>query len=130
MMKGDSLTNENYVRYAMRNYDNPHCMGIKEFEEDLARIVYLKRLFRRYKQDTVLRERLILNHLITFCNVFGIEAGTRLLFFKIDMDLHYILKTFLVFLGYLSDTQPKFSLEVDIVKIVMDTEIISRLRRI
>lgn len=130
MMKGDSLTNENYVRYAMRNYDNPHCVGIKEFEEDLARIVYLKRLFRRYKKGGVLRERLILNHIITFCNVFGVEAGTRLLFFRIDCDLHYILKTFMVFLEYLPEDRQKFNLEVDIVKIGMDQEIIKRLRSI
>jgi hypothetical protein len=129
-MKGDSLTDENYVRYAMRNYDNPQCTGIKEFEEDISRIVYLKRLFRRYKKSGVLRERLILNHLITFCNVFTIEAGVRLLFFRIDSDLHYILKTFLVFLGYLPDGQPKFHLDVDMVKIVMDKEIIARLRGI
>jgi hypothetical protein len=129
-MKGDSLTDENYVRYAMRNYDKPQCTGIKEFEEDISRIVYLKRLFRRYKKSGVLRERLILNHLITFCNVFTIEAGVRLLFFRIDSDLHYILKTFLVFLGYLPDGQPKFHLDVDMVKIVMDKEIIARLRGI
>ena len=129
-MQGDSLTNENYIRYAMRNYDNPYCVGVKEFEEDLARIVYLKRLFRRYKKGGVLRERLILNHIITFCNVFGVEAGTRLLFFKIDSDLHYILKTFLVFLEYLPEDKQKFNLEVDIVKIGMDQEIIKRLRSI
>lgn len=129
-MKGDSLTNENYIRYAMRHYDNPYCVGVKEFEEDLARIVYLKRLFRRYKKGGVLRERLILNHIITFCNVFGVEVGTRLLFFKIDPDLHYILKTFLVFLEYLPEDKQKFNLEVDIVKISMDQEIIKRLRSI
>ena len=129
-MKGDSLTNDNYVRYAMRNYDNTHCTGIKEFEEDLARIVYLKRLFRRYKKSGVLRDRLILNHIITFCNVFGIEAGTRLLFFRIDADLHYILKTFLVFLEYLPDCQPKFNVGVDTIKIAMDSEIIRKLRSI
>ena len=129
-MKGDSLTNDNYVRYAMRNYDNTHCTGIKEFEEDLARIVYLKRLFRRYKKSGVLRDRLILNHIITFCNVFGIEAGTRLLFFRIDADLHYILKTFLVFLEYLPDCLPKFNVGVDTIKIAMDSEIIRKLRSI
>jgi len=129
-MKGDSLTNENYIRYAMRHYDNPYCVGVREFQEDLARIVYLKRLFRRYKKGGVLRERLILNHIITFCNVFGVEVGTRLLFFKIDPDLHYILKTFLVFLEYLPEDKQKFNLEVDIVKISMDQEIIKRLRSI
>jgi hypothetical protein len=62
--------------------------------------------------------------------VFGVEAGTRLLFFKIDHDLHYILKTFLVFLEYLPEDKQKFKLEVDIVKIGMDQEIIKRLRSI
>ena len=129
-MIGDCLNEENYVRYAMRNYDNPHCMGIKEFEEDLARIVYLKRLFRRYKKSGTLRERLILNHIITFCNVFGVSAGTRLLFFKIDPELHYILKTFLVFLEYLPEDEQRLDIEVDIVKLQMDQEIIKRLRSI
>lgn len=121
-MMGDSLTEENYIRYAMRHYDNPHCIGVEEFQEDISRIVYLKRLFRRYQKDGVLRDRLILNHLITFHNVFGTEPARRLLFFKIEPDLHYILKTFMVFLGYLKDS--------DLTDIVMDQHIVDRLRRI
>lgn len=126
----DPITETNYIPFAMKYYDNPYCKGVSEFEEDMARLVYLKRLFRRYKKSGVLRERLILNHIIVFCNVFGLEAGTRLLFFRTDPDLHYILKTFLVFLGYLPEGQPKFRLEVDVVPIVMDTGIIERLRGI
>lgn len=126
----DSLTETNHIPFAMKHYDNPYCKGMSEFEEDMARLVYLKRLFRRYRKSSVLRERLILNHIIVFCNVFGLEAGCRLLFFRTDTDLHYILKTFLVFLGYLPEGQPKFRLEVDVVPIVMDTGIIERLRGI
>lgn len=121
-MNGEPLTEENYIRYAMRHYDNPHCLGVAEFEDDLARTIYLKRLFRRYQKDGVLRERLILNHIITFHNVFGVEPAKRLLFFRLESDLHYILKTFLVFLGYLSENE--------MVEIVMDQKIISRLRKI
>jgi hypothetical protein len=62
--------------------------------------------------------------------VFGLEIGIGILFFKIDPDLHYILKTFLVFLDYLPEGQPKFLINVDTVKIVMDPEIITRLRKI
>lgn len=127
---GDSLTEQNYIRYAMNHYDNPQCTGIDEFEEDMARLIYLKRLFRKYSKNGVLRERLILNHLIVFCNVFGLEAGVRLLFFRIDPDLHYILRTFLVYLGYLPEGQPEFRLEVDVVPIVLDMKIIDRLRSI
>jgi hypothetical protein len=126
----DSLTEQNYIRYAMNHYDNPQCKGVSEFEEDMARLIYLKRLFRKYRKTGVLRERLILNHLIVFCNVMGLEAGVRLLFFRIDSDLHYILRTFLVYLGYLPEGQPKFKLEVDVVPIVLDMKIIDRLRSI
>ena len=125
----EPLNDKNYVRYAMNHYDNP-AGGIEEFEEDMARIVYLKRLFRRYQKTGVLREQLILNHIMTFYNVFGVEVATRLLFFRMDTDLHYILKTFLIFLSYLPDGNPKFDVGIDVVSITMDPEIINRLRRI
>ena len=128
-MFGEPLNDKNYIRYAMNNYDNP-MGGIEEFQEDMARIVYLKRLFRKYQKTGVLRENLILNHLITFYNVFGVEVATRLLFFRMDADLHYILKTFLVFLNYLPDGNPRFEVGVDVVSISMDRQIISALRNI
>jgi len=124
------LTEENYILYAMKNYDNPQCMGMREFQEDMARIVYLKRLFRRYKKSGVLRDRLILNHIITLYNVFGMEAATRLLFFRIEADLHDILKTFLVFLEYLPSQQPKYQVDTDIIALGIDTRVADRLRRI
>ena len=124
------MTEENYILYAMKNYDNPQCMGMREFQEDMARIVYLKRLFRRYKKSGVLRDRLILNHIITLYNVFGMEAATRLLFFRIEADLHDILKTFLVFLEYLPSQQPKYQVDADIIALGIDTRVADRLRRI
>lgn len=128
-MYDESLNEKNYIRYAMKNYDNPSG-GIDEFEEDMARVVYLKRLFRKYHNCGVLRERLVLNHIITFFNVFGVEVATRLLFFRIECELHYILKTFLVFLNYLPDGNPKFNLGIDIVSIPLDQKIVDTLRRI
>lgn len=129
-MKSERLTEENYILYAVKNYDNPQCTGMREFQEDMARMVYLKRLFRRYRKTGVLRERLILNHIITLYNVFGMEAATRLLFFRIEPELHDILKTFLVFLEYLPTQQPKYQLEADIVALSIDREIANRLRKI
>lgn len=85
----------------MSHYDNPSCTDIVEFHEDMARFKYLKRLFRKYKSsDTSVRPRLVFNHLIVLYNVFGIDAATNLLFYRIDADLHSILKTYLVFLNY------------------------------
>lgn len=128
-MFGEPLNDKNYIRYAMKNYDNPSG-GVEEFEEDIARIVYLKRLFRKYVNTGVLRERLILNHIVTFYNVFGVEASTRLLFFRIEKELHYILKTFLVFLNYLPDGNPRFNVGVDVVSIQLDSKIVEMLRSI
>ncbi len=94
------LTDSNYILYAMKAYENPHCMGVDEFQEDLNRTKYIKRLFRKYQRNNVLRERLILNHIIIFCNVFGVQPGIRMLFFKMERDLHEYLKTFLIYLEY------------------------------
>jgi hypothetical protein len=74
---------------------------MSEFEEDLSRIKYVKRLIKRYKTTGELKERLILNHIIVLANVFGIESSARMLFFKIDKEDYDILKTFLLFLNYM-----------------------------
>ena len=79
------LTDVNLLNYAMKHYDNPECKSIEEFQEDLTRTKYIKRLFRKYKTSGELKERLLLNHIIIFYNVFGIEAATNILFFKIEI---------------------------------------------
>jgi hypothetical protein len=120
------LNDDNFLMFAMKHYDNPQCKNIDEFHEDMNRIKYLKRLFRKYKTSGVLRERLILNHIIIFTNVFGVEAGSRLLFSRIEEDLHTFLKTFLVFLDSLPNSIP----ETDLVMIPLDRRIITKLREI
>ena len=92
------LNEENYLVYALKNYNSPECSGMDDFEEDVKRFKYLKRLFRRYERSGVLNDRLILNHLIVLYNVFD-KAATSLLFYKIDNEHWSILKTFLVFLN-------------------------------
>ena len=76
---------------------------MSEFEGDLKRTKYLKRLFRRYKITKSLKERLILNHLILLYNVFGVEPATRILFFRVDEADYDVLKTFLVYLNYMPE---------------------------
>jgi hypothetical protein len=120
------LNDDNYVLYAMKHYDNPQCSSIDEFYEDLNRIKYLKRLLRKYKTHGILREQLILNHLIIFYNVFGIESSTRLLFSRIEHDLHSYLKTFIVFLNNLPEKIP----DIDLLMIPVDIRIANKLRKI
>ena len=95
------LTEENFTLYAIKHYDNPNCKGTAEFEDDLKRFRYLKRLFRKYTAGKGLKERLIVNHLVVIYNLFGAEAATRMLFLKIEKKYWSQLKTFLVFLSYM-----------------------------
>jgi len=96
----DDLNEDNFMMYAMKCYTSPHCI-MSEFESDIKRTKYLKRLFRRYKITKSLKERLILNHIILLNNVFGTEASARILFYKIDERDYDILKTFLMYLNIL-----------------------------
>ena len=95
------LTDANFMMYAMKAYDNPHCLDIDEFHSDLKRIRYVRRLLDRYCNRGELNERLILNHIVILYNMFGPEATSRMLFFKIDNVFWPQLKSFLVYLNIL-----------------------------
>ena len=126
-MRFNELTNENYLMFALLHYDNPHCIDIKEYFEDVRKLKYIKRLFNRYKEDGVMKERLILNHLILFYNVFSNEAATRLLFFRVGKEHHSLLKTFLIFLNKMPEQINDTLYSSDI---SLDKEIIEILRKI
>jgi hypothetical protein len=98
----DNLTEDNFLIYAMKCYNSPHCI-LSEFDSDIKRTKYLKRLFRRYKSTKVLKERLILNHIILLNNVFGPVPTARILFYKTDERDYDILKTFLEYLDIMPD---------------------------
>ena len=94
----DDLNENNFLMFAMKEYINIQCTDMDEFYDDLKKIKYIKRLFNLYLNDGQLKERLILNHLIVFYNVFPAKAGTRILFYKIEQVFWPILKTFLFFI--------------------------------
>jgi hypothetical protein len=95
------LRESTFLIYASKYYDNPHCSDISEFEEDLKRFQYLRKLFGRYRQDADLKERLILNHLIIIYNMFGPEA-THMLFMKLE-EYHDLLKPFVEYLNFMPE---------------------------
>ena len=99
----ETINADNVVMYAIRHYDNPHCVDEQEFLDDMKRFKYLKRLFRKYDTTKELKSRLIINHIIVLSNVFGVDAATTLLFFKIDRQHWSILKTILVFLHHMPE---------------------------
>ena len=92
----ENLTEENFQLFAMKYYTNPHCADILEFQADLKRIRYIKRLFKKYRESGELKERLILNHLIVIFNSFGIEASLNMLDLKLDERHWPVIKPFLI----------------------------------
>lgn len=109
-MHFDKLDDTNFFLYAAKYYDNPSCFDTLEFYEDLNRFKYIKRLFSRYDETGELKERLVLNHIIVLYNLFGVDATTRLLFFKLKGYYHYLIP-FLTLLNYLPDKVYNIGLE-------------------
>lgn len=101
------ITNENFLLFAIKHYDNPQCVGEEEFYDDMKRFTYIKKLFSKYDESKILKERLILNHIIIITNLFGVDAGTTLLFFKTDQKYWTYLKTFLLYLNMLNEYELK-----------------------
>lgn len=97
------LTANNFDLYAAKYYDNINCIDMLEFYEDLNRIKYLKKLFKKYKETNDLKPRLVLNHLTVLYNVFSPpSACTKMLVLKLRMYITY-LKPFLIQLNYWPD---------------------------
>ena len=101
----DVLTHKNFKLYAAKMYNNPECLDVNEFKQDLNRFKYLKRLLKRYELTGDLQERLILNHIIVLTNVFGNEAAATLLLFKIEREYWSVLKTFLQYLNVVKEDE-------------------------
>ena len=110
------LTSETIDIFAKRHYDNKGASQ-EEFDDDMNRFKYLKRLFRKYDTSKEFKSRLIINHIIILTNVFNIEAATTLLFFKIDKQHWSILKTVLIFLNYMPENE---MVDLDIDQSVME----------
>lgn len=116
------LTEENLFIYAAKHYYNPKFIDAEEFEEDLKRFKYVKRLLNRYIETGRLSERLILNHLIVVFNVFGMEAGLNILKLKLNNQHWPLIKPFLIFLKAIENT--------DMTDVPMDPDVVNALRRI
>ena len=130
-MYSDFLSDDNFLMYCAKHYENPQCHSTEEFIEDLKRIKYIKKLITRYIENGELKERLILNHLIILCNVFGPEHLSKILYLKMKPQFKY-LKPFLILLNVLPKTLYNIKNEkvIDTDEIIMDEKIISSLRKV
>jgi len=122
------LTESTFLLYAMKHYDNPQCTEMSEFEEDLKRFQYLRKLFSRYRQENELKERLILNHLIVLFNVFGLQA-TNMLFMRLH-EYHEYLKPFVEYLNYMPQLIAYEDVVINADSIDSDFLIVERLKEI
>lgn len=119
----DKLTAKNFQAFALKFYDDPQCEDMEDFQEDLRRFRYLKRLLYRHHEYGEVRERLMLNHLITLFNVFGYDPCMRMLEFKIKEDTYWSsIKTMLLYLGYVTED---FKTDIPI-----DDRLVDRLREL
>ena len=127
----DDLNEKNFLLYAMKEYNNPQCTEIEEFNDDLKKIKYIKRLLNQYVSEGVLKERLLLNHIIVFYNVFPPAAATRILFFKIEEKFWPMLKPFLFYLKLIPEDKIESIMgkEIKTNEILMDQGVIDSLRK-
>ena len=103
----ENITTENVMMFAIKHYDNPQCEGEKEFHDDMKRFKYIKRLLRKHKESGILKERLLLNHIIVLNNLFGPEACVTLLLFKTQKEYWDTLKSFLLYLNMIRKDELK-----------------------
>ena len=116
------LNDANLFLYAAKHYYSPLGIDAEEFNEDLNRFKYIKRLVNRYLETGQLSDRLILNHIIVIFNVFGIEAALNITMFKMNNEQLEVIKPFLVFLKYIRNDQ--------LTEIKMDKVAVDALRKI
>ena len=111
----DHLNEDNFLLFAIKNYEIPQAVTKEDFDKDLNHFKYIKRLLKRYKNTGVLKTHLLLNHFIVLYNIFG-EAATPMLFFKIEEDLWSSMKSFIMFLNKLPEYPKTYmhDIQVDI----------------
>lgn len=105
MTVDNDLSAETFKLYAYKYYSNPQCVDVDEFYDDLKKFKYLKKLLNKYNETGVFSYRLILNHIITIYNLFGIQPSNKMMEYKIDNKHWPAVKACLIFLGYIDSTE-------------------------
>jgi hypothetical protein len=96
----NELNEDNFLLFAIKNYENPQAVTKDDFQKDLNHFKYIKRLLKRYIKTGELKTHLLINHFIVLYNTFG-EATTPMLFFKLEKGMWSQVKTFILFLNRL-----------------------------
>ena len=115
----NELNEENFLIFAIKNYENPQAVTREDFDKDLSRFRYIKRLLKKYKTTGDLKVHLLVNHFIILYNIFG-DATTPMLFYKIDKNLWSAIKTFVVFLDKLPDYPRTYIHDIELDQTCLD----------
>lgn len=121
------ITDKNFLQRAFKAYDNPHCVSIEEFQEDLQRFTHIKKILTQYTQSGEINDRLLLNHIVISFNLFGRDA-LLLLLHRVDQLQWRSLFPFLIQLDRLPDFIPEHNMNVSDVE--LDQFIVNRLREL
>jgi hypothetical protein len=97
-MNFTELNEDNYILFAIKNYENPNSVTEDDFYEDMKRFKWIKRSLKKYKERNELNIHLILNHFIILYNVFN-DAATPLLFYQLEPRYWSVAKTIISYLG-------------------------------
>ena len=123
-MQFNELNEDNFLLFAINNYENPQAVTKEDFDKDLNHFKYIKRLLKRYRNTGQLKTHLLINHFIVLYNIFG-EAATPMLFYKIERDLWDVMKTFIVFLNRLPEYPKTYMHDIHI-----DIECLAELQKV
>ena len=109
-------TQSDWDNIALKCYSHP-AVSLDEFSIDVKRFLYLKKLFYRYVEHQELKERLILNHIITLHNCFD-GSLCDMLFFKIPQEYWPAMCTFLAYLNIIDPKKISIKLDENVMKIL------------
>jgi hypothetical protein len=123
-MNFTELNEDNFLLFAIKNYENPQAVTKEDFDKDLNHFKYIKRLLKRYRNTGQLKTHLLINHFIVLYNLFG-EAATPMLFYKIERDLWDVMKTFIIFLNRLPEYPKTYIHDIPV-----DITCLSELRKV
>ena len=101
-MKFNELNKDNFLLFAIKNYDNPNASTEDEFHDDLKRFKYVKRWLKKYHETGDMNGHLLLNHIIVIFNCWN-DAAVPMFFYKVDSIYWPYLMSFLLYLNRLPE---------------------------
>lgn len=126
-MEIDYLDEDNFLVYAVKQYEPSQVFGVAELNQELQRFVWIKKLLRRYNRDTEdVNLRLMVNHFVILGNIFNAYALNRMLFFYSDHYTWPQVYSILKFLNMINSNIP----ELESQEVEEDLELTKKLQEI